>query len=145
MCSDGGVFLLFRLVAFRIIAKVTENMGWLKGRSWKGEFHLVGKMLCSNVMGSITGSLTRWVGAPFHRNLEDSGRQVRLNDLRLAVVSEFIIDSGLEAWGQTSPVNLSKINFESQSPCLPTQSESPEQRGVTGWCHQLRMSLVLEV
>lgn len=144
MRSDGGAFLLSRLVAFRIIAKVGENLGWLKGPSWKGEFHLVGKTLCSNGMGSITESLTHWVGAPFHRNSADCGGQVRLNDLRSAVVSE-LIDSGLEAGGQTSAVNLSKINFEGQSPCLPTQSKSPERRGMTGWCHQLRTSLVLEV
>lgn len=71
-------------------------MGWLKGPSWKGDFHLVAEMLCSSAVGSVTGSLTHWVGAPFHRNLANSGRQVRLNYLRLAVVSE-LIESGLEA------------------------------------------------
>lgn len=51
-------FLDFRLVAFRINAKVAENMEWLKGPSRKENFHLFGKMLCSNVMESITVSLT---------------------------------------------------------------------------------------
>lgn len=48
----------------------------------KGEFHLVGKMLCSNVMESITGSIIHWMEAPFHRNLADSDEQVRLDNLK---------------------------------------------------------------
>lgn len=57
---------------------------------------LVGKMLHSSVMWSVTGSLMHRVGAPFHRNLASSDGQVSWNDLRLAVVSE-LIDSGLGA------------------------------------------------